>query len=954
MSFDHADLLLSNESPESSAKTLGGQLIERVHNAFSSSVILSEKERAQRGQHSDNLAEVVGDTVAMLPVKWGAAGAIRAGILYDTKSGFLEAAGGFGKNFAEGAVLNKLSAAAFGEGKLNLAIEKQLGKGLAAETTRFAATGFGIGVVKSGFRSETWFDQQGKLDFLKGGVETLKSGGIGAAVAIPGGFIGTRIAQAGFALNTKGLVSENTALRIAGLGSGYFSGAAVGGIQAVAAGADLKTTLALMNESGLVGAATGGLTIATLRQLQQLKDSHQTNAPDRSATVPKDKAYAAVETIEEGHSPQWLSSNEIVQIEQAKFDALKFVGGRDRGDQSLATKLRDLGDYTREEVSVHVAKRNAREVAANSADYDAFYNTGMEAQIVPSRTWNVRGVPVTMPESYAAKLDEVVRLRMYAAKEHSSNPAEHSLALKSKEQLKLNPLRDRAHAVDFLHLIEELPDRSLVKRVMIRDDSNPTDAWLSKTYKPDFKAAATASQDGVLSFYAQNRGYELGNYMRHEWGHLLMWAAKPEQHAFSKAADLEKDDYQSKKAYYISEYAKKDHDENWAEHMRGLLHPDPKVFLEVAHNAPVRSMVMGTALVKTLSLARAHEGSTVAGGLANRIAYLQQEIMPLAKNDLSYHLLVSKKDRGILSAQLLAKYAGDKELAHLSQTSKHETDPALAKAAFDAAFHNISQKRAVSIGYDSQMLPAGHNRSDQIKFLMDQLSPGNNNRDTAHRYLQRVSKERFDWYSDLFSLNNLDNNTRLNRVINLLDTAPDGPTQRLAWKHALESIGNNSDDRVNLALRALEKYDRLTEEATAILSTEAQPRTIGFLQDLQTHYNQRVAEMAKKGIAKINTDDIFAQSSKGLQSENMSVRMQSALTLAQTRDMRAANILIESLLRATDPQEHLAISRAMKTYITPGILKFHINQKIAGNPQAAVPLRKALQAPVTYKPKEVD
>lgn len=159
MSFDHADLLLSNESPESSAKTLGGQLIERVHNAFSSSVILSEKERAQRGQHSDNLAEVVGDTVAMLPVKWGAAGAIRAGILYDTKSGFLEAAGGFGKNFAEGAVLNKLSAAAFGEGKLNLAIEKQLGKGLAAETTRFAATGFGIGVVKSGFRSETWFDQ---------------------------------------------------------------------------------------------------------------------------------------------------------------------------------------------------------------------------------------------------------------------------------------------------------------------------------------------------------------------------------------------------------------------------------------------------------------------------------------------------------------------------------------------------------------------------------------------------------------------------------------------------------------------------------------------------------------------------------------------------------------------------------------------------------------------------
>lgn len=950
MSFDHRELLSSGDNSETSAKTLGGQLIERVHNAFSSAVLLGEKEKAQRGQRSDQLAEVVGDTVAMLPVaKWGTAGVIRAGIMLDTKSNFLEGAGGFAKNFAEGAALNKFAGVAFGENRLNLAIERQIGKGLSSEAARYAIGGAGIGGVKAIFRPDTWVSQEGNVDLLAGGYETLKSAGGGAALAIPGGFIGSRIAQAGFALNSRGFVSENNALRIAGLGSGYFSGAAVGGVQALAAGADLKTTVSMMNESGLLGAATGGLTISALKHFQLPKE--QITSTDNSGRVPVNMRYAATESIENGFNPQYLSSADS-PIDPAKIQALKFLGGRDRGDDSLASKLQDLGSYHSEDMIFHLPKPNAEAIAAKSAQFKDFVRDGMIEQLTPTRTWNVRGVPVTMTESYAAKLDEVVRLRMYAAREHTAtNPAEKRLALQSKEQLKSNPLKDRAHAVDFLHLIEELPDRSLVKRIVISENSNPSDAWLSKTYKPNFKAAATASEEsGTLSFYAQNRGYELGQYMRHEWGHLLMWAAKPEQAGFARAAELEKEDFQSKKAYYITEYSKKDNDENWAEHIRGLLHPDPKVFLEVAHNAPVRSMVMGTALVKSLSQAGHEHGSTVSEGIAGRLAYLQSEIMPLAKNDLAYHLSITKGQKGILSAELLGKYASEKELALLTQTAKHETDTLLAKAAFDAAFRNITEKGAIAYDYSRQSLP--NNRPQQVQFLMDQLSPGGQNRDRALTYLQTVSADRHAWYNNLFSLNSVDDATRLNKVIGLLDTATDTPTQKLAWKHALEAIGDNSEGRVNLALRALEKYPRLTEEAAAILSKDGQGKVLPFLEDLTTHYNGRVADLAKQGIERINKDNILTLSTKGLRSDDMTARMDAALALAKTRDMRAVDPLIEGLLRASTPQEQTAFIKAMKTYITPSILKFQMQKKMSSDPQAAVPLRKAMQTSVPYLPKE--
>src|SRR5579883_23643 len=91
--------LLPNSEKNSGADTLGGFLIEAVHNAISSPVALSAKEKQERSQHSDQLATIVADSIAMLPgMRTATAGFLRASSLIRINSSGSEIVGNYAKD----------------------------------------------------------------------------------------------------------------------------------------------------------------------------------------------------------------------------------------------------------------------------------------------------------------------------------------------------------------------------------------------------------------------------------------------------------------------------------------------------------------------------------------------------------------------------------------------------------------------------------------------------------------------------------------------------------------------------------------------------------------------------------------------------------------------------------------------------------------------------------------
>ena len=953
------NLLTDLQSGESSAKTLGGKLFESVHNVFSSPVMLDQKARQARGQHSDQLAEVVGDTITMLPgMKAPAAGLIRASILLDTSTDLTNGAGLFAKNFAEGIALHKVSALTFGEGKVASGINSYLGKGALADTARFASAGFGLGAVKSSFRQETWLDPEThSINLLHAGAEIGKHSVLGAALAIPGGFIGSGITKAGFSMHTSGMISEKSSLAIAGVGSGYFSGAAVGGVQAIGAGADWRTAIGIMNESGIAGALSGGLTIASLARFNPSMSEKLMPAKTESSTGPAHaisvgelressagQRTASPGIIGDGKAPKSPSHADVPKLDKVTMDSMRFASEKaDISEATLSARISRLGTHKESTLEMYVAGENTKLAAQMSPDFETFRTTGLQLTQVKARTYKVGDVELTLPEAYALQLEDVARMRLsLAAKKDDLT------GLLIETQLKNHPLGNRAHPADLLPFIEALPDRSLVKKIVMRNDRNPEDAWIAKGYKPDFQAAATAGKNGTIAFYSQDRSSYLGQLLNHEWGHLLMWASRPEEASFERGANLEKEDLAKKKAYYISEYSKKDLDENWAEHTSGLLNPNPEVFLTVAHKAPIRSTIIGTALLKAQGNAPEQHVGINRAELEVRLNYLKTEILPKAQTDMAFHLTSVKGEKGVAAAELLSRYASEKEFHLLELAAKTESESLLREAAFNAAFKHITEREAVSVGYDRQQLQK--NDASRRLFLLSVAEPFSLSKDKAMNYLSKTADSKSEWFVELFSISRLPEEHQLRTAIDLLERAPDGATQKLAWENAISVIDKDRTGRVHLALRAIERYPRLAEEAVTILAHEGRPETEPILRDFLEHYNSRVVEKAQEGLAKIKAASDFDKFAIAIHSQNEQERIAAATKLAQTRDLRAADVLIEALLKATSPHEQSSVLTALKTFTSPAILKFTVTKHMASNPDTIIPLRKAMQANIPYQP----
>lgn len=934
-----SDLLPAAKGKGEEAETLAGRVFGSVQEAFSSSVNLSAEQRRERAQHNDQLATVTADTLAMLPgLRLPAAGLLRATALVKVSDNFQDMSGNFVKDFAEGAALQKVSSLLLPQGTLGRSLSNKLGNGLLAETATFAATGAGIGVVTTGFRAETWLDQNKKFSLTHGLLEVGKGGTIGGVFGAPAGLIGSKIGKLGFSLANEGRISAGSALFLSGVGGGYLSGATVGGVQGYIYGGDWKSAFRSAGEGGLAGALSGGIGLLGMARLQPVRNPHE-------ETV---RASAAAEELPANSSlekdPQLRSALDQKKLTNLELWQSLEIGQEKLREASLKERVERLGKPMRVNMRYYETAADADAIAASSKTFSEFLSKGGMRQVEgPIDMYSVGGVTISIPEAYARRLDEVLLLRLKAAEDpdlYLKGPVHAREVLQAQLDLEAHPLRNRAHPADFLQLLDELPDRGLVKDLFIREDRSPNDAWTGKEYEKGFRAAASAGeQDKRITFYnGQNRSSLLREYMKHEWAHLLKWAARGDSERFDLAAAQEKD------GYYISKYSQKNNDENWAEHTASLLHPDPDVFLQTVHSAPLRSVEMARALMKSLGAAAPNRRGTMQGDIANRINYIQEYIVPEAQEFLLQQLRKGKNPDAIAAAKLLGSIAGPKEFNMLSSMAATHVNPQLREAAFDAARVSLLQRRTHVSGYTQEYTE--QHTPEMHRFLVSQAQNGMKSREQALTLLSEFGDLQSKFQHDLLTIDRYEGN-KTARAIELMERARDAESLKLAWQTALRIAGKDADGRVNLALRALDRHPRLIKEVVEVFAREGQPRTRPFLRDLMTHYDERVAQRARDGLQKIEMDLRVSELQKTLNTGKENERLSAARALAATKDTRAAGYLLDSLLAASKPEDQAALMTVIRESMNPEIWKFEIRQRRMRQPDLA----PKLQSLMSFSPK---
>lgn len=933
-SLSKSDLLPASHKEASRAETLGGFLINSVHNSLSSDAALSSDELKARTQHSEQLAHVAADTIAMLPgLRASVAGLVRATALLELSGDASAKAWSFARDFAQGVAFNKVSASCLPDGVIGQRVVQRFGGGLLGETAGFALAGSGISLVSSGFRSQTWLDEEKNFSLTHGASEMFKAGTLGALLGVPGGLLASRISKAGLAWGAEGRISHGSALAISGLGAGYFSGAVLGGLQSGMNGGDLKTVLDGMGEGGLAGALSGSIGLAAMARLQIAKSSAGSGNLESESQVFAKKASVEKEPLE---STRVTSGPKKLDLELWKSLEIKSEKLNDT-ETSLRDRVEKLGAGWISNMRYHVTGENAEAVAAASKSFAEFdRNGGMRLLEEQVRTYALNGGTITIPEGYVRKLDEVLALRLKATEStniYTKGPEHAREVLQAQADLEAHPLKNRAHPADFVHLLEELPDRTLVKDLFIREDRAPSDAWNAKDYEKGFRAAATAGQeDRRITFYAQNRSPLLRDYLKHEWGHLLKWAASSESSRFDEAAILEKD------GYHVSKYSRRNNDENWAEHAASLLDPDPDKFLETAHSAPLRTVEIGRALMKALVAVPQSMAGTQQSEIANRIAYIQNHILPEAQATLVEHLQGANTDNAVKAAGLIYKLAGEKEFNLLSDIAKTNANPELREAAFTAGWSKVLQGRTTLAGYDREAVTPS--AGEMRRFLVDQATSGNKSRSMALDLLSKLDDSPSRFYYDLLTIDSFSKGSKMSRALDLMDRAPDTAALRKAWQEALKSAGENKDERVNLALRALDRHPRLISEVVDILASEAQPRTRPFLRDLKSHYNSDIAQRAANGLRKIDLETRLDNLSKSLSSGDAKERIAAAQSLAASKDPKAVGALMQAYLSAATEAERSAIANSVKQYISPQIWKFEMRLLKAKSPEHTAKLEQ--------------
>ena len=568
-------------------QTLGGATIGMARDLVSEAP--TQMEKVQRAKENDGANLVVAETVAIIP-KFNAltAGVTRATLLVNPHESVSQNAGSFALNVAEGAALNKVGKTMLPGSSVQAAIARNVGSPLAREITTHLIVGGGFGAVKTGFDPKNWVDEQGK--FAPGSLATKMVTGTttGALLNVPAGMVGLRVMHGSMSLMAEKQVSQRIATTIAGAGSGYTSGALMGGIDAVTHGKSFSETLGEMHFSGKVGMFTGGVLGASDNGKLTSNYRQIVEGVKRANTVSLQEKITPVagEQLEPARPIRREVKSEVSGEEQnavLERDKRSFTGKMDfqPRDYRVAEMTERLKKPQVQTETIRVLKPGSTKVVFDSFSDFLKHTDPVDVQM---RVYEVEGhsARLAVEESLALKMDRVrnerlsleyvgrkevpydrlsqddrrlISLEWSQTKDHeallsrylSPEDAKASVsAVRARMYLAQTRGKELPIPEDFVALMDESPNRSKIHRVDLLHRKNPEDPWTAQQFNdPNFTSAASAAKDGTITFYMpEGTKHPLGTlrtFMNHEFGHLAANNTPEETGIYGLAAHLDKD-----------------------------------------------------------------------------------------------------------------------------------------------------------------------------------------------------------------------------------------------------------------------------------------------------------------------------------------------------------------------------------------------------------------------------
>lgn len=905
---------LRTEEHTFAGKTFGN-MMERI------SPSQTAEQRAGRAARHEFAAEIIADTFAMLPgVKWRTAGAFRALFLASEEKGIT----GFGLDFAQGAALNKVMRIAM-PGSPMLKVFERIENKVAREVVTHATVGVGFGVASTSFRPQTWHDKDGQFSIGTGLVNVGKAGLLGGFINVPAGAIGSRIGKMTLENSVARKFALDDAYVLSNITAGTTGGVVFGGTDALLHGNNVWQG---MLAGGFLGGLTGGtvglasrpsfrMTPETLRQQELMlrpddglllrPEDLRAAASDKPGSVAGEKPVidkvARGKALEMGVDPETYAR---LQVDMKTREI------------PLIERVRTLGDPEAITLQHREQKPGAEK---HTGDYKTFGEWARDWMVpveTPARIYKVGIHDVIVPEDYARQLDDIlVMRRILEQKPATLNKEQMAQYTEADRALKLHPLRDRAHPVDLIPFLEELPDPSLVKRLLLMDRRNPEDPWHRKTYRSDFVSAASAGSDGTMTYYAQNRDLFSRETAYHEWSHLL----ENRLGAESKANDAA---FQHEKAWSPSDYARRDSGERFAEMGASLLHPEADQFLIAAHKAPIGTSIYTSGWFKAMRAAPQDHQSVFGQAYGERIKYVQEKILPVAQENLTRTLATGTPAEQARAARILSLLGTPDNFVELKKLAATSVDKAVSEAAFEAAFAHVQRGRRTFSNYE--LLDPKSTLEAQVSFLAEMAEGGSNSRYRAMDQLHNLRSEssRARLFHELFVLgNNRATATRADQAtaLKIVEQIPDTRGKEFALREALR-LAPDLQVRTDMTMSAMMKNPSLHVEGLKLLAETPQPRTRPIFEQFAKGSDPVAAEVAKKGLARLGRMELFERAMAGIDHPDANERQVALLELAQSHDNRAIKPLLEVYMQGKTAQEQRMAAELLEQHFNATMWKF--------------------------------
>jgi len=710
-------------------------------------------------------------------------------------------------------------------------------------------------------------------------------------------------------------------------------------------------------------------------------------------TKPKDDSQESAAFHQRGDEPVFnfeaMAFKPPVHVKLSEFEhKVRLIKTEDR----TFTKLRDDVPLTHDEVVAELAKLKKEGVT----DRETYFKEMTVQEVRKVNVYSVEGLPmkIVVPHEYAQQLDVMRTLRRineqpspydkvpFAVKVAISaklkagdatglapylTPAEITAAIpiiQSGHAAIEHPFYNRALPEDLVPILQGLPNPRLVKEVLMTDRRDIEDALYQVKYAdPNFRAAADVGHDGVITHYQPNRGANLHEITNHEWAHLTKWASPELGKLFDMASVVDKmapnfdhkatrlarkDDPShpgivKESIFFAREHASRDADENWAvakgEH---FMSSDPDGLYIFAQEAPVRALVLSTALEKTMAMRNRQNQTEQDRALTERIRYVDRVSRPLAIEALTKHLQNGSVEQKSAAAKLLGLYGDATAIGALRKAAMDPVNKARPnwfdfKANFNPISQNLGAKpetlqTVASSSLDAMIKLSADNNSSRMRFALREALDNPVLRPLIAENWARHSNGFVEYQQFIEMYDKPSHINRMQKLIELrLQSDPDG--RKMAFDEIMRMTDGDSRAQTGFLLRNYEHVPGLRLEVLNRFNNLLKNGMISGNERL--HAQEFFAGLSRKDMPPLlekQVDKLLVRMEKEQALEDNIAALQrpgknkvaSIHELALTKDPRAIKPLLEQAISGNPVTQTEALAALGK--FTPNLVKFYAQE----------------------------